>query len=77
MREKKSVLECLMRVPQCLDHLEKLLGKLSSETFPKTAEDTIESGNVMERAANEYSQLQHLLVKCNNTSVVAHLKEVY
>nr|CAG4641569.1 EOG090X03KZ [Eurycercus lamellatus] len=69
LREKKLVLECLMKIPASLDHLEKLLLHITeSENISKMIEDDQTKGSVMERAANEFNHLQHLLVKCNSTS---------
>jgi len=71
LREKKLALECLMKIPVSLDHLEKLLANISMpETISKMIEDGSSKGNVMERAANEFNQLQHLVVKCGNSSAV-------
>ena len=69
LREKKLALECLMKIPVSLDHLEKLLINISMpETISKMIEDGSSKGSVMERAANEFNQLQHLVVKCGNSS---------
>ena len=76
IREKKTVLECLMKIPQCLSHLERLLDNLTTETVSKLMDDNPAQGNVMERAANEFNHLQHLLVKCSNTEMVANLTKV-
>jgi len=71
LREKKLALECLMKIPISLDHLEKLLVNISTpETISKMIEDSSSKGSVMERAANEFNQLQHLVVKCGNSSTV-------
>ena len=71
LREKKLALECLMKIPISLDHLEKLLVNISMpETISKMIEDGSSKGSVMERAANEFNQLQHLVVKCGNSSKV-------
>jgi hypothetical protein len=76
IREKKMVLECLMKIPQCLNHLEKLLETFTTENVSNMVADDPSKGNIMERAANEYNHLQHLLVKTSNTELVAHLREV-
>ena len=76
LRERKLVIESIMKIPQCLEHLEKLLEHVTSETIPKMLEDDPTKGNVIERAANDFNQLQHLIVKCSNSSVIHHLKEV-
>lgn len=64
LREQKLLLECLMKIPTSLDNLEKLLSLAKSETI-KLEEDR-SKGNVIGRAANEYNQLQHLLLKCSS-----------
>nr|CAG4643101.1 EOG090X03KZ [Ilyocryptus agilis] len=76
-REKKLVLECLMKIPSSFNHLEKLLSNISnSVSITKLIEDDPTKGNVLERAANEFNQLQHLLIKCNNTlPMVSEMKE--
>lgn len=80
LREKKLVLECLMKIPSSLDHLEKLLINASSiETMceMEESENPTDVGSVMERAGNELNRLQHLLVKCHYTStVVTDLQKV-
>lgn len=72
LREKRIVLESLAKIPALLDHLETLLEHNMSvpwNTDPKSVGDQQTKGCTIERAANEYSRLQHLLVKCNSTSV--------
>lgn len=79
VREKKLVLECLMKIPHCLSHLEGLLEGLTHEGVAAPTVDDHQDpakGLVMERAANEFNRLQHLLVKCSGTATVALYREV-
>ncbi len=77
LREQKMLLECLMKIPSSLNNLEKLLNVTMSETINSMLEEDPSKGNVIGRAANEYNQLQHLLVKCNNTPLmVSDLQKV-
>lgn len=77
LREQKMLLECLMKIPASLNNLEKLLNVTMSETINSMLEEDPSKGNVIGRAANEYNQLQHLLVKCNNTPLmVSDLQKV-
>ena len=39
-------------------------------------EDNPAKGNVIDRAANEFNQLQHLLMKCGDNPVTSNLKLV-
>ena len=71
------LLECLMKIPASLNNLEKLLNLTVTETISCMLDEDPSKGNVIGRAANEYNQLQHLLVKCSNTPLmVSDLKKV-
>nr|CAH0108522.1 unnamed protein product [Daphnia galeata] len=70
LREQKMILESLMKIPTSLDNLEKLLNLTISETINSMMEEDPLKGNVIGRAANEYNQLQHLLVKCSSTPLM-------
>lgn len=70
LREQKLLLECLMKIPMSLDNLEKLLNLTISETINSMLEDDPNRGNVIGRAANEYNQLQHLMMKCNSAPLM-------
>ncbi|XP_046441864.1 conserved oligomeric Golgi complex subunit 2-like [Daphnia pulex] len=70
LREQKLLLESLMKIPTSLDNLEKLLNLTMSETINSMLEEDPSKGNVIGRAANEYNQLQHLLVKCSSTPLM-------
>jgi hypothetical protein len=59
-----------MKIPTSLDNLEKLLNLTMSETINSMLEEDPSKGNVIGRAANEYNQLQHLLVKCSSTPLM-------
>lgn len=75
LREQKLLLECLMKIPTSLDNLEKLLSLAKSETI--ILEEDRSKGNVIGRAANEYNQLQHLLLKCSSGPLmIADLQKV-
>ena len=77
LREQKMLLECLMKIPASLNNLEKLLNLTVTETISCMLDEDPSKGNVIGRAANEYNQLQHLLVKCSNTPLmVSDLKKV-
>lgn len=67
-----------MKIPTSLDNLEKLLNLTISETINSMMEEDPLKGNVIGRAANEYNQLQHLLVKCSSTPLmVSDLHKVH
>lgn len=75
LREQKLLLECLMKIPTSLDNLEELLNLAMSQTI--ILEEDPSKGNVIGRAANEYNQLQHLLLKCSSTPLmIADLQKV-
>lgn len=76
LRERKLVVGSIMKVPYYLEHLEKLLENVTAETVTTMLEDNPAKGNVIERAANEFNQLQHLLLKCGNNPVTSSLKHV-
>nr|CAG4640736.1 EOG090X03KZ [Eulimnadia texana] len=73
VREKKNVLESLMKMPNSLEHIEKLLQGLASSS-ETTGEDALR-GNVMERAANEYNHLQHYITKAGDSPLVQQLQK--
>nr|CAG4634692.1 EOG090X03KZ [Alona affinis] len=72
LREKRIKLECLIKIPSSLEQLEKLLVNTSlfGGDIQKLMEEDQSKGCVIERAANEFNHLQHLLVKCNSASLV-------
>lgn len=74
LRERKLVVGSIMKVPNYLEHLEKLLENVTTETVTTMLEDNPAKGNVIERAANEFNQLQHLLMKCGDNPVTSNLK---
>ncbi len=59
-----------MKIPTSLDNLEKLLNLTMSETINSMLQEDPTKGNIIGRAANEYNQLQHLLVKCSSTPLM-------
>ena len=71
LRERKLIIGSIRKIPHYLEHLEKLL-----ENVTDRKEDNPAKGNVIERAANEFNQLQHLLVKCRNNPATSNLKPV-
>ena len=70
MREKKLLLESIMKIPASLDNLEKLLNLTKLEPINIMLEDDPSKGNVIARAANEFNQLQHLLMKCSSSQMM-------
>ena len=68
LREKRIVLESLMKIPSSLEHLEQLIANITnSETIFKMVEDDQTKGCIMERTANELNHIQHLLAKCRSS----------
>ena len=65
-----------MKVPHYLEHLEKLLENVTTETVTTMLENNSAKGNVVERAANEFNQLQHLLLKCSDNPLTSNIKQV-
>lgn len=68
LREKRIVLESLMKIPASLEHLELLIANITnSESIFKMVEDDQTKGCIMERTANELNHIQHLLAKCRSS----------
>lgn len=77
LREHKLLLECLLKIPLSVENLEKLLNLTEAGTITCMLEEDPLKGNIIGRAANEYNQLQHLLVKCNSSPMLdRELKQV-
>nr|CAG4646922.1 EOG090X03KZ [Megafenestra aurita] len=70
LREHKLLLECLLKIPLSVENLEKLLNLTEAGTITCMLEEDPLKGNIIGRAANEYNQLQHLLVKCNSSPML-------
>lgn len=78
VREKKLLIESIIKIPASLNNLEKLLNLTMLETINIMLEEDPTKGNVIARAANEYNLLQHLLIKCNNSqSTISDFQQVF
>ncbi|KAJ3023287.1 Conserved oligomeric Golgi complex subunit 2 [Thoreauomyces humboldtii] len=76
IREKKVYIQLFVSIHDSIEKLDALLHESKAETkFNEQGEESVRGGKLIERVANEYSQLRYLISRANGTPFVKKIEK--